>query len=716
MKRRDTEAIPKIHPDQPLAPASALVEDKLDRAGFARSVVSALSRVSVQGGFVVSIEGAWGSGKTSTLALVEALLGQVSKKGPILVRFNPWLVGDRDALLRHFLATIASAIKMGDKSQDAKKAAKQLNTYAKVFDFVKLVPGAEPWASLVKSVIEAAGNATEAVADYKTPDIEERKRKVESALRTYDRPVVVFVDDIDRLFPQEVFEMVRIIKAVGELPNVGYLLAWDAAYVKSALETLGLPKPATYLDKIVQVRLPLPSLSNSAREQLMNDSLEQLESGALKSHFPSDSARLRTLYFSGLRELLEQPRDFVRLFNTVGVLEPTLRGELALADIVGYAALLVKAPEVAELLRKQPRLFVGKLNGDTEILKKHSEVVQEGGSERGDVYSKCENPKAVRKLVHFLFPAVEEAESERGFARTQYVEGHIASPSRLLIALQLSISQGDVSLVKARRFLAQPGDRPAIASTLTENNCVDFMECLADLGNKVGRTLVFDLIPLCLAIAEFADSPPCVTRAANRQSVFIQSPEGSAQRTISEIVEAVEPKSGPSVAEAVIREKRALSVAARLIALSYLKDEQKEDVLVAAPALKEELFQAFADNVGSAAKDGALMECARPMYVLWVLSWAARSACPAVFASIRARDESLDSFVTEVLKSSFDSVKGQVFALDEELVSAFVPVEELRRHAIARLEIPGLDFPPRAAWCAVVTGQRLYAVDGTEVG
>ncbi len=707
--------MPTIHPDQPLAAASALIEDKLDRAGFARSVVSALSRVSVQSGFVVSIEGAWGSGKTSTLALVEALLGQVSTKRPIVVRFNPWLVGDRDALLRHFLATIASAIAMGDKSLDAKKAAKELNTYAKVFDFVKLVPGAEPWASLVKSVIEAAGNATEAVADYKTPDIEERKRKVESALRTYDRPVVVFVDDIDRLFPHEVFEMVRIIKAVGELPNVGYLLAWDATYVKSALDTLGLPKPATYLDKIVQVRLPLPSLSNSAREQLMNDSLDQLEPEALKSHFPSDGERLSELYFSGLRELLEQPRDFVRLFNTVGVLEPSLRGELALADLVGYAALLVKAPEVAELLRRQPRLFVGKLDGDGEIFKKNSEVVEEGSPARGEAYSKCDNAEAVKALVRFLFPAVEEAETERGFARTQYVEGHIASPSRLLVALQLSISPGDVSLVKARRFLSQPDERPAIAGTLTDKNCVDFIECLADVGRKVGRTLVTDLVPLCLAIAELADTPPCVTRATNRRSVIGQPPDGGARRTISEIVGAVEPNRGPEVAEAVIRDKRALTVAAGLIALSYLKDERKEVVLVAAPALKDELFQAFADNVGNAAKEGALMECARTMYVLWVLSRVARTACPSVFASIRARDESLDSFVTEVLKNSFDSVKGQTFALDEEVVSAFVPVEEFRRHAVARLEAPGLDFPARAAWSSVVTGKRLYAVDGSEV-
>ena len=44
--------------------------------------------------------------------------------------------------------------------------------------------------------------------------------------------------------------------------------------------------------------------------------------------------------------MLEQPRDIVRLFNTVMLIEPVLRGEIELADIVGFAALMLKAPAV----------------------------------------------------------------------------------------------------------------------------------------------------------------------------------------------------------------------------------------------------------------------------------------------------------------------------------------------------------------------------------
>lgn len=90
--------------DIPLKADSALQGDKLSRKGYAEIAAAALRKVPSSAGLVVSIEGAWGSGKTSALAMIEALLLEDKElASPLIVHFNPWLVGDKDALLRHFL-------------------------------------------------------------------------------------------------------------------------------------------------------------------------------------------------------------------------------------------------------------------------------------------------------------------------------------------------------------------------------------------------------------------------------------------------------------------------------------------------------------------------------------------------------------------------------------------------------------------------------------
>src|SRR5690606_35207790 len=151
--------------------------------------------------------------------------------------------------LRQFLAKLGAAVKLTDHAADGKKVARELKAYGKVFDLVKLVPGAEPWASIVKSVIESTGDSVDSVASYKTPDLDAKKEKVADVLRHFSRSIVVVIDDIDRLFPAEVFEVIRIVKAVGDLPNVGYVLAWDPEYVCEALKAANVPRADSYLDK-----------------------------------------------------------------------------------------------------------------------------------------------------------------------------------------------------------------------------------------------------------------------------------------------------------------------------------------------------------------------------------------------------------------------------------------------------------------------------------
>lgn len=700
--------------DGALKVADALERDKLDRRGFATSVVAALNKVGRESALVVSVEGDWGSGKTSTLAMIEALLLQ-KETPPVIVHFNPWLVGDRDVLLRLFLSKIATAVKLTDHASDGKKVAKELKAYSHVFDVIKIISGAEPYASFVKSAFAAVGELFGAVSDYKTPDIESRKQKVEKALREFGRPIIVFIDDIDRLFPNEVFEMVRIIKAVGDLPNVGYVLAWDPKYVQKSLECVSVPQSSTYIDKIVQLRMSLPALSIVAKETLINEILGGLAPEALEDYFPDDRTRLSLLYFSGLRELVERPRDVVRIFNVLAAIEPPLRGEITLADIFGLATLMVKAPAVFDLLHKNPRWFVGHLPRDIITKDKSEEIIKRGTEQRDAAYEACGQPDAVRELTEFLFPRAAPADNRMPGGRARDADGRLASPERLVVALQLSVSQDDVSLVSAKQFLLLPARRADITATLTARNCNAFLQRLGDVADAIADVDPTQVEEICLAIARIVDIGPFPERAKNPE-VFSIPPEMTAVRSIQQVVRTVTPGQATIVAGAVVKDPQAVTVATEIMARSYLERERAADnALQLPPEQKEALALRLGENILLAAQQGRLLRTCNPGPMLWDLARLLPDACPGVLAALREHDQSLDGFALEILRNTFDSTNGASYAVpdDPAVIEAYWLMPELRLHAEDRLRDVTLTYPARAAWRSVVEDKPIYGKDGS---
>lgn len=570
---------------------------------------------------------------------------------------------------------------------------------------------------MIKSVIEAAGDATGAISEYKTPDVEAYKLRVEEALRKFDRPIIVFIDDIDRLFPLEVFEMIRIIKAVGGLPHLGYVVAWDSMYVSSALDTLGVPQATSYLDKIVQVRMPLPSLSLVARRKLINDALDGLDPEALRQRFRNQDDRLGSLYHSGLRDLLNQPRDIARVFNAVRMMEPLLRDEIVFADILGLAALSVKAPAVFDLIRKNPRLFVGALPNDLSILKKSEDVIKDGAEERRIAFEASGAASAAQRVVHFLFPCVASAEDSFSFGEGTYVGGNISHPAKLAIALQLSMTDGDVSIKTARRYLQNPTQRKLLVAELTSENCDEFIDLLGEVGKSMQGEGITDLDELCLSIARLVEEPLFVQRAASNRPALRLRVEDMALRSVSMLVRVMDKERLPEISELIAKDAVGLSCAAELVNRSYFTDQDRYSDSINLPAdIKDRVIQNFSENVLKAAKNELLLKNNHPEFILWTMARVAPQDCPSLFKVIKASDPSLDRFALCYLGGNWNSTKGNLYSLprDASLHEVYCPLFEFQSHASARLQDPTLQYPERAAWRSVVEGKQLYGIDGTE--
>lgn len=705
-----------ISTDRPLAVGTARANDELGRLPFANAAANALLAAARGTGFVVSVEGEWGSGKTSTLAIIEEVLSAQADK-PIIVHFNPWLIGDRDALIRFFFQAMGEKVKTSDHGADAKKAAKAIKNYAKVFDALKLLPGAHGIADVIKNVMLSVADSAEGFANEKELDLEGKRRKLEKALLELNSRIIVFIDDVDRLLPGEVIEIVRIIKSVGDLPNVGYLVAWDSDYVKKSLEMGQVPKSFSYLDKIVQVRLPLPAITELARQKLLTKAMDLLPSAAKASYFPGAEDRLGEIYRHGLQRLLEQPRDIHRMMNTLLVIEPTIRGEVVLSDLLGLACIMTKAPSVYERLRKEPHFFQGSLDyrqyfSNDKARKKHFLEVTSA------MWAELQNPEAVKGLVYFLFPALATACGEFVIRGSSPTWGTVSEPDRLALVLAFDLASTSVSLVAARKFIAEPDARSSIVQDFDHDSYVDFIEALGNLGSFLdSRQESLDLERLLLDMSRLVDSPALADTLARREGLSFSRPEGTASTAIEKILTGQQdPTVRTSFLKTVMKDPGAMTFRAEVISDSLSSRSTDRSVVVPSSMIRTEVAR-LANDAKRKVEDGQFWTLCNPSRIIWtIMRNGSRSACQSLFKAIQKAEPTLDVFAMIFLRHSFSSDGGQSYGLpDTSLVEKLVPLKVLQAHARARLKDGEVEYPLRAAWRSVVEQKYILGQDGSEV-
>jgi predicted KAP-like P-loop ATPase len=90
-------------------PVNRPADDRLGFAPVAQHLAGAIVGLPAAAGFVFGVEGRWGSGKSTLFALTKTALQSRGADAPETIDFSPWLIGDRQDLLRSMFAELASA-------------------------------------------------------------------------------------------------------------------------------------------------------------------------------------------------------------------------------------------------------------------------------------------------------------------------------------------------------------------------------------------------------------------------------------------------------------------------------------------------------------------------------------------------------------------------------------------------------------------------------
>lgn len=432
--------------------------DQLGRTAFARVLAERLTHArepaddtADASALMVHVNGPWGYGKSSVLNLL---------RDELQTRDKPWLVIDFNAWKHQRLrppwwslltSLYASAVDGSGRWQRMhlrwvwwgwRARADWLPTLLAAAILVAAAVGlirmlAEPGAQVVAGLLtvaaglfaymrlvmigsaKAAAVYSEMKADPLDPIITLYGRLVAAA----DRPVAVFIDDLDRCSSSYVVELIEGIQTLFRSQAVTYVVAADRAWIASAFEEQysqfsrvigepGRPLGYLFLDKLFQISVSLPDLSSRFLESywrnLLSDdtaqtapaisseaadervrgkhSIEALQQ-IITTAPESEQAALRAaaavqISRPGSTEHIEHrlqvfaplieanPRAMKRLVNAVGLAQARclLEGRAAsLGDIARWSMIELRWPLLAEHLGRHPADIEGRFGPDSGV-------------------------------------------------------------------------------------------------------------------------------------------------------------------------------------------------------------------------------------------------------------------------------------------------------------------------------------------------------------
>lgn len=323
------------------------VHDRLSRQPFAKHLARSILHVNPHNGFVYAVTGPWGSGKTTVLNFTERVLKQESDNNLVIVHFNPWWISGSDRLLEHFFKRFLSAFQTNKIWEEVKNLSVLLELLKSFSAALEAVP--EPTTKLVGKVLSWIPNRKI------EKDLHTLRQEIDKILDEFSGRIIVLIDDIDRLRPNEIRLVFRLVKAVANFPKTIYVLGYDESYVIRAVGDGDAQSGREYLDKIVQLPLTLPAPDRSSLNKLFFEALKEILMDVPEHLYKEHEFRI--LYDEAMTQFLNTPRNVRRFLNLLRATYPLVRGEVNAVDFIGIQALRLFVPSTYEFVANNKDKF-----------------------------------------------------------------------------------------------------------------------------------------------------------------------------------------------------------------------------------------------------------------------------------------------------------------------------------------------------------------------
>ncbi|HEY8937485.1 MAG TPA: P-loop NTPase fold protein [Cyclobacteriaceae bacterium] len=335
-----------IDPDLPLSDSNPV--DELKRENFANELVVVLKETKPsERALVIGINGTWGSGKSSLQYMISKKMRKKENASSFYeVNFNPWLYSKEKSLAYSFLNAVKQTLRA-----EQYIISSTINSYA-----VTLLHSTE---NILLS--------TRFFKDLKNePSLENELKNVKSRIKNLKRTLVVIIDDLDRLSDEELIEVFRLVRLIGDFPNTIYIILYDKEYVKEAIKSkLNEHNADIFIDKIIQVEYTIPESSvENVRVLFLKHLRRSVEQAVPESKKLWNEEKINSLIKLGIfNDCIRNVRDIKRFTNNFLLRYKSIYAHVNLYQFILIELVRYKYPAFITLLFWHKELFIREING-----------------------------------------------------------------------------------------------------------------------------------------------------------------------------------------------------------------------------------------------------------------------------------------------------------------------------------------------------------------
>lgn len=321
-------------------PIDSVDGDSFNRISIAKEIGDKINITSNKKSFAIGILGDYGSGKTSFMNLIKANL---DTKNISVVEFNPWGVDGKSNIQQDFFDLLSSNLYRLDPKISglvldySRKLGRTSSTIEKVFKHT--------------GIIGSLFHESNYIDDYD---------RINHLLERLDKKIVIIIDDLDRLYSEEVLEVFRIIRNTANFANIFYLVAYDKGYVNKAINTISPNSSSSYIDKIIQLEIPLPKRDVNDLHYLLAEYFKRfLCSDDLKVFSEDIITRGFQLHYQyEYSKIFRQSRDVIKFVNGFKLVYSKLKEEVFFESLFILELLKFRFPLIYDRLYENRKEFI----------------------------------------------------------------------------------------------------------------------------------------------------------------------------------------------------------------------------------------------------------------------------------------------------------------------------------------------------------------------